>query len=105
MPGDAIQPRDHDWRDRLWVTAIGFAGNAAFPRLSHRLRWPSRLGPRGLAAYVAFNTLLHFAVRKWVFPTLRRMAAERERARQALREQLRREPTDDEIRAHPDALT
>ena len=38
-----------------------FAGIALFPRLSYRLRWPTRLnGPR-LAAYIAMNTLISFS--------------------------------------------
>ena len=75
------EPTRLDRHIHLLVTAIGIAGNAAFRRLSPRLRWPSRFSWRGLAAFVAFNTLAHLAVHIWVVPALRRMAAERERAR------------------------
>jgi hypothetical protein len=88
------------WRDVAQHYAIGFVGTAAFPRLSHRLRWPTRLGPRGLIAYIAFNTLLRFAIGRWLMPFFKRMADERDRAEQELREQLAREPAEDEILAH-----
>src|SRR5688572_12609065 len=38
--------------DRLIEAALTFAGNLFFPRLSHRLRWFTRLGPGGSLAYV-----------------------------------------------------
>ncbi len=44
----------------LHEAALRFVGVAALPRLAYRLRWPTRLGPRGLIGYIAFNTLLHF---------------------------------------------
>ena len=84
----------------LQKSAVAFVGTVAFPRLVHWLRWPTRLGPRGVVAYAAFNTLLAFAIHTWVIPWARRMAAARERAEQELREQLGREPTEDEVLAH-----
>ncbi len=86
--------------EALLQSALVFVGTAAFPRLAHWLRWPTRLGPRGFIAYVAFNTLVLFAVRTWLVPYLERMAAERERAVQKLREQLGRDPNEDEVLAH-----
>jgi len=88
------------WRDVLQQSAIAFIGTAAFPRLAHWLWWPTRLGPRGFIAYAAFNTLLLFAIRTWAIPFFKRMAEERERAEQELREQLGRDPTEDEVLAH-----
>lgn len=67
------------WRDRLQHIAGGFVLTAAFPHLFHLLNWPSRVGPRGFIAHVAFNTLLLFAIRTWLFPIQRR-AEERIRA-------------------------
>jgi hypothetical protein len=82
-------------RDAGWT----FVGNVAFPRLSHRLRWPTRLGPRGLLLYVAFNTALGTAVRVWVVPFFTRLSEEREQTKDELRRQLGREPTDEELAA------
>ena len=90
------------WREVLEERALAFVGTAAFPRLAHWLRWPTRLGPRGFLAYVAFNTFLLFALRTWVIPYLRRMAEEQERVKEELRAQLGREPTADELLAHLD---
>ena len=77
-----------------------FAGNALFPRLGHRLRWPTRLGPRGFTAYVAVVTLVRFALLSYALPRLARMAEEREHAAQELRQRLGREPTEQELLAH-----
>jgi hypothetical protein len=87
-------------REVLRVRAIAFVGMAAFPRVAHWLRWPTRLGPRGLIAYAAFNTLLLFAIHTWVIPFFNRMAEKRQRAERELREQLGRDPTEDEVLAH-----
>ncbi len=87
-------------RDLLWNGVLAFVVGAAFPRLAYRLRWPTRLGPRGLGAYIAFNTAVGFALRTWAAPYLRRMAAERERATAELRQALGREPTADEVMDH-----
>jgi hypothetical protein len=88
------------WTDIAQQHGIGFIGAAAFPRLAHWLRWPTRLGPRGFIAYVAFNALLLFAIRTWLMPFFKRMAEERELAEQELREQLGREPTMEEVLVH-----
>ena len=88
------------WRNALRHSAIVFVGNAAFPRIAYWLRWPTRLGPRGLVAYVALNTAVLFALRIWVLPRLRRRAEEVDRARTELAERLGREPTDDELVEH-----
>ena len=87
-------------RNILQQSAIAFVGTAAFPRLGYWLRWPTRLGPRGFVAYAAFNTALLFAIRTWVIPYVKRIAEEREPAERELREQLGREPTEDEVLAH-----
>ncbi len=58
----------------------------------------SRLGPRGLLAYVAAGAALRFAVLA-VLPWLRRAAEQQEHARDELRRRFGREPTDDELSA------
>ncbi len=88
------------WREAIGLGAIAFVLIAAFPKLAYRLRWPTRLGPRVLGAYIAFNTAVGFALRTWAAPYLRRMAAERERATAELRQALGREPTADEVMDH-----
>ncbi len=65
----------------------------ALPRLAYWSRWPTRLGPRGLLAYIAGLTLFHFALRHYVLPHVKRIADERDR----LKARLGREPTDDEL--------
>jgi hypothetical protein len=83
------------WRDLLAQTAMRFVWVAAFPRLAYRLRWPTRLGPRGLIAYVTFNALSVFLLRQLVLRCI-----EIERTMQHLREQLGREPTELELIDH-----
>ncbi len=94
---EMTQPR---WREAVCYGAVALVFFAAFPRLAYRLRWPTRLRPRGVVAYVAFNTLVGFALRVWAVPFLKRMADERAQAEQELRQQLGREPTEDELFAH-----
>lgn len=65
------------WGDVRRRAAWTFLGTAAFPKVAHRLRWTTRLGPRGLLLYVAFNTALGLAVRVWVVPALKRAEDER----------------------------
>jgi hypothetical protein len=79
---------------------MAFAVTAAFPRLGYLLRWPTRLGPRGLLAYIAFNTLVLFLLRQFVMPYLRRLAEEQQRAKEQLRQRLGREPTERELFEH-----
>jgi hypothetical protein len=69
------------WRDSLGEFAIRFVGTAAFPSLAYWLRWPTRLGPRGVLAHAAFNALLIFAVRT----VSKRSIEMRERAKGELR--------------------
>ena len=88
------------WRDVLGQSALTFVGVAAFPRLAYRMRWPTRLGPRGLLAYIAFNTLFQFAMRTWALPYLKRRTEEYERARDELMQRLGREPTHEEFADH-----
>ena len=88
------------WRDIANNYSLKFVGVAAFPRLAHRLRWPTRLGPRGLAAYVAAQTLFLFALRQFVVPYCKRAHDEVERAKAELRQRLGHEPTDREVFEH-----
>jgi hypothetical protein len=74
-----------------------FVVNAAFPRLAYRLRWPTRLGPRALVAYIAVTAAFLFALRVWVVPWLGRLGEARVRAE--LTERLGREPTGEELAA------
>jgi hypothetical protein len=73
------------WNEVLRDGAWTFVAIAAFPELAHRLRWPTRLGPRGLLLYIAFNTALGFTVRGWVTPRLKRLGERNEQAEQELR--------------------
>jgi hypothetical protein len=72
---------------------------ALFPKTAYRLRWPTRLGPRGLAAYILFNTAVQFAARAWLLPALRRQHARLEHLKADMRKELGREPTQDELTA------
>ena len=90
------------WRFALEQSACTFVGTAAFPRLAHRLRWPTRAGPRGVLLYIAYLTLVQFAIRTWVIPQLGRLGEEHERAKVELREELGRDPTLDELIARLD---
>jgi hypothetical protein len=90
----------YGWRDALGDGAIAFVVFAAFPRFAYRLRWRSRLSPRGLVAYIAVNSAVGFALQAWVVPYLRRMAQKRAQAEEELRQQLGRKPTEDEVFAH-----
>jgi hypothetical protein len=80
-------------RPRLVEALSTFAGNALFPRFSHRLRWRTRLGPRGTALYVlgwaAFGVA--FVLAAW------RLARLQEEDRADVRAHLGREPTTDEV--------
>jgi hypothetical protein len=87
------------WRDAV-AYAVAFALLTAFPRLGYPRRWRTRVSPRGVVAYVAVNTAMGFALQAWVLPYLRRMARKRAHAEEALRQQLGRKPTEDELFAH-----
>jgi len=77
-----------------WAAYVLLA--TALPRVAHLLRWPTRLGPRGLLAYIAGNTLLLFGLRQYLLPHFKRGADERYR----LEERLGREATADELAQH-----
>jgi hypothetical protein len=87
------------WRDAV-VYAVAFVFLAAFPKLGYQLRWRTRLSPRGVVTYIAFNTAMGFAVQAWVLPYFRRMAQKRAQAEEELRQQLGRKPTEDELFEH-----
>lgn len=57
---------------RAWA----FVATAVFPRVAQRLRWPTRLGPAGLLAYVVFSMLLAIAIRGCVLPWIDRLGRE-----------------------------
>jgi hypothetical protein len=86
-----------DARTLLYAAGMTFLGNLLFPRLAYRLRWPTRLRGWALLAYIAWNTALLFWFRQWAVPALGRYLAEADTARQALRDELGREPTDEEV--------
>lgn len=88
------------WRDALREGLIAFAFLVAFPRLAYWTRWPTRLGRRGVIAYIAFNAVVGFALRVWALPFFKRMGHEREQAENELRRQLGRGPTDEELLEH-----
>ena len=80
----------------LGNAAFAFVGTAAFPRLAHLLRWPTRLGWRGSALYIAFNAGLGMVMGAVVAPWMRRTAEELKEMRAELDAELGREATDDE---------
>ena len=77
-----------------WAAYVLLA--TALPRVAHWQRWPTRLGPRGLLAYIAGKTLLLFGLRHYLLPHFKRFADERHR----LEERLGREATDEELAHH-----
>lgn len=87
-------------REVLGEHAARFVLIAAFPRLAARLRWPTRLGPRGVVLYIAMNTAIGFALRAWIVPYLKDKSVQVERAKIDLRGRLGREPTPDELVAY-----
>lgn len=70
-----------------------FVLNALFPRLCARLRWTSRLGPRGVAVYVATAVAVKFLLNGPLRSWSRRYNAQMEE----LRRELGRAPTPEEI--------
>jgi hypothetical protein len=88
------------WHHVLRDAALRFLGTAAFPHLSHRLRWPTRLGPRGFLLYVSANTIGLTAIHVWVLPWMVREAAERDRLRADLVQRLGRAPSEEELAHH-----
>ena len=79
--------------DRLLEAALSFAGNLFFPRLSHRLRWFTRLGPGGSLAYVLAR--IGFAVSLIWF--ISKGARQQDEMWAEVRGHLGREPTPDEV--------
>jgi hypothetical protein len=103
---DAVAARAHAVRvvatsERLRHLVAGYAiavvFGALFSRCSSRMRWPTRLGPKGLALYIAFNTRMLFAVRQWVIPFFKENAERSARIRADLTQALGREPTAEEF--------
>jgi hypothetical protein len=92
--------RGKRWSEIPSEAAWTFIAIAAFPKLAHRLRWPTRLGPRGLLLYIALSTALGFTVRGLVVPWLKRVYEQNEQAKRELRQQLGREPTAEELASH-----
>jgi hypothetical protein len=86
-----------DVHTALKLAAQSFAGNALFPRLAYRLRWPTRLRGRRLVRYIVFNAAFLFCAREWLAPRLRSAAANVESVKRQLRWELGREPTEREI--------
>jgi threonine/homoserine/homoserine lactone efflux protein len=84
------------WQQWLLGLAFALAGNAFFPRLSHRARWSQRFGVRGELAYAIAKTL--FAVTFAWFAL--KMAQRREEMFEEVRADLGREPTADEVFEH-----
>jgi hypothetical protein len=73
-----------------------FASNALFPRLSYRLRWVTRAGPRGLALHLAAGTLVWLGADAMVRWTARAIL-KREEVVQRLRAELGRPPWPEEV--------
>jgi len=87
------------WLDHTRFTnaVLTFAQNLLLPRLSHRLRWQSRLSPRGTLLYVAAR-IASAAVLVYLFLRgVERLSAKREALTAPLRARLGREPTPDEV--------
>jgi hypothetical protein len=82
---------------RATNAGLDFAQNALFPRLSHRLRWPSRLGAGATALYVVGRVASTVVLIYLLARGARRLEAKREAARAELRTQLGREPTNDDL--------
>ena len=80
-----------------WVSIAALFG-AAFPRLAHRLRWRSRLTPRGHLAWIAVHIAIGIAAGS---PAVRRFHRRVEAYHRSVREFVRRHgrnPTDEEAR-------
>jgi hypothetical protein len=90
----------HSWQEAVGYGAVAIVLLAAFPRLAYRLQWRTDRRPRAVVAHLAFNTAIGFGLHTWVLPYLRRMAHLRAQAEEALRQQLGRQPTDEELLAH-----
>jgi len=92
MPADRSE-----WAALAAALLVAVVGGAAFPRLSYLLRWPTRLGPRGLLAYVAGRTAFTFWLLQYVRPWAKARAAEVDALRAELTDRLGRAPTEQEL--------
>jgi hypothetical protein len=79
-------------REALALTVLG----AMFPRLSYRLRWVTRAGPRGVAANLAMRFASVLAT-DGLMRGLARAALERQGIEARLREELGRPPWPGEL--------
>ena len=79
--------------DRLIEAALTLAGNLFSPRLSHRLRWFTRLGPGGSLAYLLARIGFAISLMWFVIKAMRR----RNEMWAEVRGHLGREPTPDEV--------
>jgi hypothetical protein len=84
-------------RAALKFAGWSFVGNALFPRVAYRLRWPTRLRGRHLLLYVAFNAAFSFYARQWLAARFLTPGSA-ERVKQQLRSELGRNPTEREVR-------
>lgn len=91
--GRIIEILDRPGRRIAYDAAWRFAANAAFPRLCHRARWASRLGPRGSAAYVLANAAGGAVLVGVAWHVAQRL----DDARSELEAELGREPTETEV--------
>jgi hypothetical protein len=89
-----------DRRRNAVAYAVALVVLAAFPKLAYPRRWRPPLSPRRVVASIAFNTAMGFALHVWVLPYLRRMEQKGVQAKEELRQQLGRKPTDAELLAH-----
>jgi hypothetical protein len=88
------------WRNAVGAVVVYLLVMAACPRLAYWLRWRSRLGPRGVLAWIALKTATGFALRAGL-PRFQKKAADRyELAREELRQRTGREPTERELFEH-----
>lgn len=72
----------------------------AWPHLAYLLRWPSRLGPKGLLMYVGYRTLSAVGLKYYVVPVMQQFVGRQQQQREELAAILGREPTDAEFIAH-----
>lgn len=79
---------------KYWVGGLAaqVALVTAWPRLDYLMRWPSRLGLRGLVAYVAYRILFSVALRYYVMPAMQRLDERQRQQREELTALLGREP-------------
>lgn len=84
-------------RDAVNQRLPAFVGTALFPNLAHALRWPARLGPRGLTIYVLLNAGLLCACAGGALPRIMDWSIRSQRAQAELRLELGREPTAAEV--------